>query len=174
MGLRSTRRIEKQLESAFIEMQQAMKDRVGEVDFKRWFKVMLEDCMLTEFEENLVCVPAYERDKKRKNQRNGFYYRSLQTVFGLIEELKIPRPREGGFTPSVFNSLKKIFTVSDKSSEVCIAIALERRATDEMLRLSRGVPNQDHRLIGVDHRDVAPRGWATCRRDGTSVPGEHR
>ena len=85
MGLSNTRRLEKQLETAFYEVQQATIDRVYEVDFKRWFKVMLEDCMLTEFEEKLVCVPAYDRDEKRKNQRNGFYYRSLQTVHGLIE-----------------------------------------------------------------------------------------
>ena len=107
MGLSNTRRLEKQLEEAFVEVQQATIDHVYETDFKRWFKVMLEDCMLTEFEEKLVCVPAYERDEKRQNQRNGFYYRSLQTVHGLIEDLKVPRPREGGFTPSIFQKYER-------------------------------------------------------------------
>ena len=69
MGLSNTRRIEKQLESAYFEVQKAAKDFIYEIDFKRWFKTMLEDCMLTEFEENLVCVPAYERDERRKNRR---------------------------------------------------------------------------------------------------------
>src|SRR3989338_10690731 len=99
MGLSNTRRIEKQLESAYSEIQRAAKDFIYEIDFKRWFKAMLEDCMLTEFEENIICVPAYEREEKRQNQRNGFYYRSLQTVLGLIEDLRVPRPRVGGFTP---------------------------------------------------------------------------
>ena len=102
MALSNTRRMEKQLESAFSELQEVTRDQVYEVDFKRWFKVMLEDCMLTEFEERIVCVPSHERDEQRRNQRNGFYYRSLQTVLGLIADLKVPRPREGGFTPSIF------------------------------------------------------------------------
>lgn len=107
MGLSNTRRIEKQLESAYFDLKNAAKDFIYEIDFKGWFKTMLEDCMLTEFEENLVCVPAYERDEKRKNQRNGFYYRSLQTVLGLIEDLRVPRPRVGGFTPSVFQKYER-------------------------------------------------------------------
>jgi len=107
MGLSNTRRIEKQLESSFFEIQEATKDFVYEFDFKPWFKTMIEDCMLTEFEENLVCVPAYERDESRKNQRNGFYYRSLQTVLGLIKDLKVPRPRVGGFTPRVFEKYER-------------------------------------------------------------------
>ena len=102
MGLSNTKREKKQLETAYFEMQKATEDHIFEFDFRRWFRVVLEDCMLTEFEESLVCVPAYERDEKRKNQRNGFYYRSLQTVFGLIQDLKVPRPRFGGFTPCVF------------------------------------------------------------------------
>jgi transposase-like protein len=99
--------MEKQLESAYFEVQQAAREFDYEVNFKRWFKTMLEDCMLTEFEENLVCVPSYERDEKRKNQRNGFYYRSLQTVLGLIEDLKVPRPRTGGFTPGLFEKYER-------------------------------------------------------------------
>lgn len=107
MGLSNTRRLEKQLESAYFEIQKAAKDFIYEIDFKRCFKTMLEDCMLTEFEENLVCVPSYDRDEKRKNQRNGFYYRSLQTVLGLIENLRVPRPRIGGFTPGVFGKYER-------------------------------------------------------------------
>ena len=107
MALSNTRRTEKQLEAAFLEMKQAAMDRISGFDFRDWFKVVLEDCMLTEFEENLVCVPSFERSEKRKNQRNGFYYRSLQTVFGLIDDLRVPRPRVGGFTPSVFEKYER-------------------------------------------------------------------
>ena len=64
--------------------------------------------MLTEFEEKIICVESHKRDEEeRRNYRNGFYYRSLQTVYGLIEDLKVPRPRIGGFTPSVFEKYER-------------------------------------------------------------------
>ena len=107
MGLSNTKRIEKQLKEAYFEIQEATVDRVYEFNFKVWFKGVLEDCMLTEFEENLICVPSYDRDEQRKNQRNGFYQRTLQTVLGLIEDLRVPRPRVGGFTPSVFEKYER-------------------------------------------------------------------
>lgn len=107
MGLSNTRRIEKQLSESYSEIQRAIKEQIFEVDIKRWFKSVFEDSMLTEFEEELVCAPAYERNEKRKNQRNGFYYRSLHTVFGLIKDLKIPRPRSGGYTPSFLEKYER-------------------------------------------------------------------
>ena len=107
MGLSNTKRIEKQLKEAYFDIKSAVKDQIFEIDFKRWFKMVLEDSMLTEFEENLICVPAFKRDELRQNQRNGFYYRSLQTIFGLIEDLRVPRPRQGGFTPVVFDKYER-------------------------------------------------------------------
>lgn len=71
-----------------------------EVDFKGWLKRMIEDVSIAEFEELVIGVPHHFRGEARKNQRNGFYQRSLDTVFGWIEGLRIPRPRYGGFTPT--------------------------------------------------------------------------
>lgn len=90
------------------EMKGLVEDRIFNLDFKPWLKSLLEDCMLTEFEERVVGVGDYDRDqKKRKNQRNGFYKRSLQTVHGLIKDLRAPRPRVGGFTPKVFERYER-------------------------------------------------------------------
>jgi putative transposase len=71
-----------------------------EIDFKGWQKQVLERVSLMEFEELVIGVPPHVRGDLRKNQRNGFYERSLDTVFGWIKDLKIPRPRVGGFTPT--------------------------------------------------------------------------
>lgn len=71
-----------------------------EVDFKGWLKRVLEDVSIEEFEELVIGAPLYARVEGRRNQRNGFYERSLDTVFGWIEGLRIPRPRTGGFTPT--------------------------------------------------------------------------
>lgn len=75
-------------------------ERRFEVDFKGWLKKMIEDVSIAEFEELVIGVPPYLRGNLRRNRRNGFYERNLDTVFGWIEGLKIPRPRQGGFTPS--------------------------------------------------------------------------
>jgi len=97
-----------QLNEGFKQIHQEVESKIFEFDLKAWLKRVLEDCMLTEFEERIICVPEYRRDEEqRKNQRNGFYRRSLQTVYGLIDDLKVPRPRFGGFTPVVFEKYER-------------------------------------------------------------------
>jgi transposase-like protein len=81
------------------EMKGEAERRLFEIDFKGLMKGIIEDVSLVEFEETVVGVPPYLRGEGRLNHRNGFYERSLDTVFGWIEGLKIPRPRYGGFTP---------------------------------------------------------------------------
>lgn len=81
------------------EMKGEVERQVFEIDYKGFIKRMLEDVSLTEFEELVIGVPSYFRGEERLNQRNGFYERSLDTVFGWIEGLRIPRPRKGGFRP---------------------------------------------------------------------------
>ncbi|MFQ5797107.1 MAG: transposase [Bacteroidota bacterium] len=44
----------------------------------------------------------YERTGSRKKYRNGMYKRSLTTRFGAIEELLVPRFRQGGLMHSLF------------------------------------------------------------------------
>jgi putative transposase len=44
----------------------------------------------------------YERTSGRKKHRNGTYARSLATRFGLIEEMLVPRFREGALLHSLF------------------------------------------------------------------------
>lgn len=81
------------------EMKGVLERRV-EVDFKWWMKQMLEEVSIAEFEELVIGVPSHVRGDLRRNRRNGFYERSLDTVFGWIEGLRVPRPRQGGFTPT--------------------------------------------------------------------------
>lgn len=82
------------------EMKGELERQIFEVDFKGWQKQMLEGMSIIEFDELVIGVPPHVRGGLRKNQRNGFYQRNLDTVFGWIEGLKIPRPRVGGFTPT--------------------------------------------------------------------------
>ena len=43
----------------------------------------------------LVGAANYERNEQRRDYRNGSYRRDLLTTVGLIEELEVPRARQG-------------------------------------------------------------------------------
>src|SRR4030042_4268771 len=59
-------------------------------------QALLERSLETEITERLGYAP-YERDPaQHTGYRNGFYYRNLDTQFGPILGLRVPRTREGG------------------------------------------------------------------------------
>ncbi len=63
-------------------------------------RVVLEDVMREELDA-LIGVGWGECSPKRKGYRNGSYTRDLVTSSGRIEDVKVPRDREGRFqTPS--------------------------------------------------------------------------
>jgi len=59
-------------------------------------QALLEASMETELTQRLGYTP-YQRDPAlHTNYRNGYYYRNLDTQFGPILGLRVPRTREGG------------------------------------------------------------------------------
>lgn len=64
-------------------------------------QVLIEQVMLEELEQ---CIGASwgECTPDRRGYRNGFYTRDLVTSTGRIEDLKVPRDREGEFHTQVF------------------------------------------------------------------------
>lgn len=64
-------------------------------------QVLIEQVMVEELEQ---CVGASwgECTPNRRGYRNGFYTRDLVTSTGRIEDLKVPRDREGEFHTQVF------------------------------------------------------------------------
>jgi len=65
-------------------------------------RVVLEGVMREELDA-LIGVGWGECSPKRKGYRNGSYRRDLVTSSGRIEELKVPRDREGQFHTQVFD-----------------------------------------------------------------------
>ena len=65
-------------------------------------RVVLEDVMCEELNA-LIGVGWGECNPKRKGYRNGFYRRDLVTSSGRLEDLKVPRDREGHFHTQVFD-----------------------------------------------------------------------
>ena len=64
-------------------------------------RVLIEDVMREEL-ENCVGAEWGECTPERKGYRNGYYTRDLVTKTGRIEDLSVPRDREGQFHTQVF------------------------------------------------------------------------
>ena len=52
-----------------------------------------------------IQAKEYERTENRQSQRNGYYERSFTTRCTL--ELKVPRTRDGHFSPTVFERYQR-------------------------------------------------------------------
>ena len=64
-------------------------------------RVVLEVVMREELDA-FIGAARGERSPKRKGYRNGTYTRDLATAMGRIEELQVPRDREGQFHTQTF------------------------------------------------------------------------
>ncbi len=69
-------------------------------------RVMLEGVMREELDA-LIGVGWGESSPKRKGYRNGSYSRDLITTSGRIEDLQVPRDREGQFHTQVFERYRR-------------------------------------------------------------------
>jgi putative transposase len=69
-------------------------------------RVVLEDVMREELDA-LIGVSWGECSPKRKGYRNGYYTRDLVTTSGRIEDLQVPRDREGRFRTQVFERYRR-------------------------------------------------------------------
>ena len=60
-------------------------------------KMLLEECLQIELSNN-IGYGYYERRPLEIDKRNGYYMRGLGTEMGYIEQIRMPRPRAGGFS----------------------------------------------------------------------------
>src|SRR5204863_8988102 len=69
-------------------------------------RLVLEDVMREELDA-LIGVGWGESSPKRKGSRNGYYTRDLVTTSGRIEDLQVPRDREGRLRTQVFERYRR-------------------------------------------------------------------
>ena len=70
-------------------------------------KFMIQQMIQTEF-NFLIGAEPYQRAPGRKTKRNGSYTRSLETVVGRIEEIRIPRARNLDIRFSLFDRWQQV------------------------------------------------------------------
>jgi len=73
-----------------------------EISLKQYLKALIEALLKTELEAHLRAL-RYERSEERKDYRNGSYERTLATKFGEVEDLRVPRTRNGSYAPKLFD-----------------------------------------------------------------------
>lgn len=69
-------------------------------------KGFLEEALRAECDHHLGLGP-YKRGIGRVDSRNGYYERDLETVFGLLEDLRIPRTRRNTFQTRLIEKYKR-------------------------------------------------------------------
>lgn len=81
--------------------------------YKKLFANMMEQLMEGErdaflgYEKYAVKALKEMIEGKGKNARNGYYERDLLTGLGLLEDLKVPRDRQGEFTPELIDKYQR-------------------------------------------------------------------
>ncbi len=81
------------------------------VETRRALKRLLESSLEVEVQD-LIGSRRWEHNANRRGYRNGHYVRGLLTGFGYVEELIVPRVREGG------NNFKTIKRYQQRTREV--------------------------------------------------------
>jgi putative transposase len=77
-----------------------------EVRLREGVKAVLEKVLQEEMNDH---VGAHRESTSRgRRERNGYYGRDLVTPAGKVEDLRVPRDREGEFVTEVFERYKRI------------------------------------------------------------------
>lgn len=94
---------------------------------KQAFEKIMED----EMKMYLKAVP-YERSSSRKSYRNGYRSRSLLTNVGEIE-LEVPRSRDSGYCPGIFERYKRVHDVVDRGIKEMFLKGVSTRKVRDIL-----------------------------------------
>ncbi len=120
------------------EMACAVEERIFHFDFEKWMKNTYQAAIEFEFEQFMGLEP-YERSEERKTSRNGFYQRTLDTVYGVIEGLRVPRDRLGLFRTTVFEKHQRREAALNRLITECFWRGISTRDMKKILKQLSGV-----------------------------------
>lgn len=85
---------------------QSLIDQSVQNDFSKAILTTVFNQLMEEQRTEYLQADDYERSDDRKSQRNGYYTRGYTTRIGTLE-LKVPRTRDGEFSPTVFERYQR-------------------------------------------------------------------
>ena len=98
-------------------------------------KAVIEQVLEEEMTEH-VGAAYRERPPHRRGERNGYYTRSLITPVGKIEQLRVPRDREGTFLTEVFERYKRM---TGEVEEAVLEMYLQGVSTRKVEAITAGL-----------------------------------
>jgi putative transposase len=101
---------------------------------KEFFEISLEDEMI-QYQQR----QPYQRSAERIDYRNGYYTRNMDTAFGPIERIKVPRSRSGLFEPSMFDRYQRRQESVNQSIINCFLLGVSTRNVKDVLKPLIGV-----------------------------------
>ena len=81
----------------------------------------------------------YERTSLRLDSRNGYYTRNFDTSFGPIENIKVPRSRNGLFQPSIFDKYQRRHKDVNQAIINCFLLGVSTRNVKDVLKPLLGI-----------------------------------
>jgi putative transposase len=121
---------------------------------RRSTKDLIEVALDLELTEQLG-AKWYERTAGRRGSRNGGYRRSLDTRYGVIEGIRVPRPRRGGLRHEVFGRYQRRQEAVDAAVTSSFVCGVSTRRVQEALwplletRLSAGTVSRVTKRLGA-------------------------
>ncbi|MDN6751145.1 MAG: transposase, partial [Staphylococcus equorum] len=87
------------------EIQKIINDSVKD-DLAKDILTTIFNQLMEDQRSEYIQADEYERSTTRQSQRNGYYERDYTTRIGTLE-LKVPRTRDGDFSPTVFERYQR-------------------------------------------------------------------
>lgn len=97
----------------------------------------LERMLNVEFKIAVGCG-KYERSEERADYRNGYYHRGLLSLYGWLDEVKVPRLRYGSFESGVLRKYKRRSQLLDRLILEGFLLGHSTRKTARMFKRSYG------------------------------------
>jgi len=101
-------------------------------------RAFLEEVLRTECDLHLG-FDRYERRIGKPDSRNGYYERDLETVFGLLEDLRIPRTRKGTFQTELIAKYQRRQRLVERLIREMFVRGVSTRRIGEALRPLLGI-----------------------------------
>lgn len=129
-------------------------------------KAVLEEIMEEEMAEQLQAGHR-ERTTTRRGERNGYYRRGLTTEAGHIEQLRVPRAREGPFLTEVFERYRRLTGSLEEAVLEMYLQGVSTRKVEQVTGKLSGVKISKDAVSRIAARlEEALSAWRTRRLDG--------
>jgi putative transposase len=103
-------------------------------------RITLEKTVQHEFKQFIGAL-EYERSARRTDHRNGYRSRDFGTIYGVIEDIRIPRARRSSFTTWILPRFKRR---SGRIGRLISQIFLRGLSTRDIKKISRHIYGENY------------------------------